>query len=369
MTGRERLHNIINKVPVDRISWTTLVDDVTRSVMPRPVRAMAPFDFYRHIGCDILQFGNYGLPKSLRMIPPCQLITPNIETNSYMTADGQQVTERKTDRGTLIAVSKNAHPVKYPVESLDELERLKDIWLNSYYQETPDMEESYERVDAEIGDSGIYVPTIDPSPIQQLIEFEMGIANFYYLLQDYPKEMAELFEVMHACRLREYRIFASRIRSEAIILTENTSSTLTSPSVYAKYSLPQIRDYVEAIHQCGKKTILHMCGLLEDLLPLIKETGLDGINGLTPPPFGDTRFEDALDMFGEDFVILGGVFNEEVFQKAQVSSEEIKAALDEIFTPRIRKANLVLWLVADGLPTSLERFQAVQEWMMEIGEK
>jgi len=35
MTGRERLNNIINSKPTDRISWTTIADDTTRSNMPK----------------------------------------------------------------------------------------------------------------------------------------------------------------------------------------------------------------------------------------------------------------------------------------------------------------------------------------------
>ena len=61
MTGRERLLNVLNRKPIDRVAWTTLVDDKTRSVMPQHAREMPVLDFYRQVGCDILQFGNYGL--------------------------------------------------------------------------------------------------------------------------------------------------------------------------------------------------------------------------------------------------------------------------------------------------------------------
>lgn len=98
---------------------------------------------------------------------------------------------------------------------------------------------------------------------------------------------------MQACCRQEYEIVARRTPAEAVILVENTSSNLTSPAVYRKYSLPQVRDFVAATQRHGKKAILHMCGRLKDLLPEIRETGLDGIHGLTPPPFGDTTFQEA----------------------------------------------------------------------------
>jgi len=44
-----------------------LVDDVTCSGMPDEVRRLTPIEFYRRIGCDIVQLGNYGLAQELRV--------------------------------------------------------------------------------------------------------------------------------------------------------------------------------------------------------------------------------------------------------------------------------------------------------------
>ena len=53
---------------------------------------------------------------------------------------------------------------------------------------------------------------------------------------------------MHSKRLREYEILARRTPAEVVIPVENTSSTAISPTLYRTYSLPQIRDYVDALH-------------------------------------------------------------------------------------------------------------------------
>jgi len=368
VTGRERLNNICNRLPVDRIAWTTLVDDTTRSIMPRQIREMSPFNFYHYIGCDILQFGNYGLPESHRVLPPCRrVVTPEIEIEEYTTSDGLTIRKQKSFWGTLTSTFKKSHPIKYPVESIKELRILKNIWANSHYEETNGWEKSYSLVNEEIGESGIYVPTVSPSPIQQLLEYDMGLVNFYCLLQDYQEEMEELFAVMHRCRLQEYEIYAKKMPGNVVILVENTSSTSISPSIYQKYSVPQIRDFVNIMHKYNKKAIIHMCGLLKNLLPVIKETRLDGINALTPPPVGDTTFEEALDTLGEDLIILGGCFDSTIFHKTSVSPKEIVDALERIFTPRIKSSHFLLWIVADGLPTPLERFLIVRDWMEKNG--
>jgi len=177
--------------------------------------------------------------------------------------------------------------------------------------------------------------------------------------------MAELLDVMHSVRKREYEILARRSPVEAFIPVENTSSNLTSPSVYRRHSLPQIRDYVGILHARGKKVILHMCGLLKDLLPEIRDTGADGINALTPPPIGNCTFEQAMDALGEGMINLGGILPG--FQDPQATRPSIHAHLDRLFTPRVRRSNVLLWAGADGLATPLERFRAVRDWIEERG--
>jgi hypothetical protein len=126
---------------------------------------------------------------------------------------------------------------------------------------------------------------------------------------------------------------------------------------------PFFRDYVDVLHQHGKKAVLHMCGHLKALLPAIRETGLDGINAVTPPPVGNTSYEDVLELYGDDFVLFGAVLTPSVFHRPGVSRDELRSLLDQVYTPRLRRAHMTLWLAVDGLPTPLEKFQIVAEWM------
>lgn len=389
MKGRQLLHRILNRQPVDRLSWTTLVDDVTRSVMPEDVRRLSPIEFYRLIGCDILQLGNYGLTQDLWVPSPARLVSPDVrqEVQSNDPAHAQQnapigdiaigmggptvnqtVTLRRISPwGTLTTVLKHDHPVEHPVKSLKELRILRAIWEASDYVENNDMDEPFARVERQIGDDGMYVPSLDPSPVQNLLEYEMGAANFYYLLDDHRSEVEELLAVMHAKRLQEYEILARRSPAEVVVAMENTSSTLISPQLYRQYSLPQIRDYVDVLHRYGKIAVLHMCGHLKALLPVVRDTKLDGINAVTPPPVGTTYFEDVLDAYGDDFLLFGSVLDPTVFQKPALDPGELSTFLTQLYTPRLRRARLVLWLAVDGLPTPIQRFQCVAQWMAANG--
>lgn len=368
MTGRECVHNILNRRPTDRLSWKTLADPATLSAMPEPERSMSPLDFYGRIGADVLQFGNYGLPKEVCVPSPAKPVWEGVRVETCRSPDGARTDRTVTRWGELTAVTRNGHPVKHRVESVADLRVLRNMWEAMTYEEVDGHEEGFRRAEALIGDRGAYVPTLQPSPVQQLIEVDMGQVNFYYLLQDAPEEMQGLLDAMHERRKWEYEIVTRRTPAEVVIPVENTSSTLTSPAVYERFSLPQMSDYVNIAHRNGKKIVFHMCGCLKALLPIIRRTGLDGYNAMTPPTVGDTSFEYALDILGEDTVILGGVLDPTVFQMAGLTRDELRRALDEVYTPRVRRAHLMLWLGADGLPTPLDRFLWVREWMEENGK-
>ena len=383
MNGRQRLTNILNLQPTDRISWTTLADSITLSAMPEYIRSMPMVDFYRFIGCDIFQLGNYG--NTITVSYPYKLIRPEFEICKYTDPDGYQVNKVITDWGELISKAKDDHFVKYPVQTFEDMKILKNIWLNSYYEirdgceENPWLnpysdkpvgmcEESYRKVLGEIGNDGVYIPRVGPSPVQRLLQFDMGTENFYYLLEDYEKEMEELLDIMHNCRLQEYRIIAEKMPFDTCVGMENTSTTLISPKLYRRLSLPQIRDFVDIMHSNGKKAILHMCGYLKNLLNDLKDTGLDGIHALTPPPVGDSEYELALDVLGEELIIIG-CMDSTVFHRKDVARQEIWELLDRTITPRIKKSNFILWAVADGLPTPVEKFHMIKEWIDRYGNK
>ncbi|MHB1483514.1 MAG: uroporphyrinogen decarboxylase family protein [Saccharofermentanales bacterium] len=322
--------------------------------MPENIRNLSVHDFYRYIGCDILQWGG--------VTPPCSIVAPESGSGWTANPDGSYIVEDKYRWGTLSSVQKNGRILKHRIESIEDARLLKKIWLNSYCKENDGVQESHDNMVSSIGDDGIYVATLAPSPLQYLIEFEAGLSNFYYLLNDHREEMEELFEIIHKCRLQEYDFFCSNHPAEVIIPIENTSTKLISPSIYGKYSLKHISEYVDIAHKYGKKIIIHMCGHIKDLLPLIKETGLDGIHALTTPSIGDTTYEEALDILGENLIIIG-VLDSCIFHKPGVSALEISDFLDTLITPRIKKSNFVLWPVSDGIPTPAENFFAVRDWI------
>ena len=75
---------------------------------------------------------------------------------------------------------KKGHPVKFMVETTEDLKTYRNFWLDSVYEEnTQGCNETYTRLDREIGEHGVYIPTVRASPVQYLLEYVMGMENFY----------------------------------------------------------------------------------------------------------------------------------------------------------------------------------------------
>jgi len=359
MTGRERITGILNKQRVKGLAWTTLADGRTLNNLPTEMQGMSGIDFYRYIGCDIFLLNGWGVETSFSS--PTFVWSEDVTVSSRID-DGRTIRELQTKKGTLRAIYKGSHPIKYPVTSLKEVNLYRQMWEGAQFLPRNDSQ-AYERINAIIGEDGVVTRFWGPSTIPRLLENDMGTENFYYLLFDHPREMEALINTIHERELKAFEILAQG-PCDVIILCENTSTFYISPDVYRKYNGPHVRDFVEIVHAAGKTAIIHMCGHVKNLLDQIKETGLDGIHGLTPSPTGDTPWELALDVLGEDLVIIG-VFDPSIFLLSPV--EEIAPALDALYTPRLRRANFILWPAADGITVPLERFQAVADWMKRNG--
>ncbi len=357
MTGRERLRAILRKQPVDRLCWTTLVDTNTLSLLPAELQGNGGIDFYRHLGCDVFLLNGWGLPHELR--------SPELRWGAGVTTGWRQEGARafqewKTPRGNLTAEYDRGHPVKYPVVSPEDVRLYRWMWEQARYVGHDDRP-ALDALDRIIGPDGVVTRFWGPSTIPRLLENDIGMENFYYLMADCPDDMESLIRVMHEQERDAFRLLAEG-PWESVTLVENTSTYYISPDIYRRFNMPHQREFVEQMKAKGKTAILHMCGHVRTILDIIRETGCDGIHTLTPPPTGNTPWEAALDHLGEH-TILFGCLDPSVFVSGPPA--DIPRTLDRLITPRLRASPFVLCPMADGIPVPRERFEIIARWMRE----
>ena len=93
----------------------------------------------------------------------------------------------------------------------------------------------------------------------------------------------------------------------AINFGENVHAGTLSPDLFKLYHLPACRRRCERLHQAGKFCSSHWDGDTRSLLAYIRESGLDGVEAITPEPQGDVTLEEVREAFGDDQVLLDGI--------------------------------------------------------------
>lgn len=273
--------------------------------------------------------------------------------------DEKTIREIESPAGSLVGIyGKGSHPVKYMIDSIKAVKIYTQMWENAEFFEFDDTE-SFNKLENLVGNDGVITRFWGPSAIPRLLEIDMGIENFYFLINDYPDEMKKLINIIHEKEKEAFKILAKG-PCDCVILVENTSTYYISPKIYSEFNMPHQRDFVNIIKSAGKIAILHMCGHIRNLLHLIKNTGCDGIHALTPPPTGDTPWELAMDILGQDIVIIGAL-DPSVFLLSKL--QDIPLLLDSIITERLKRAHFILGVFADGIRVELERFYAISQWI------
>ncbi|MDP6778187.1 MAG: uroporphyrinogen decarboxylase family protein [Candidatus Latescibacteria bacterium] len=359
MTGRDRLDAVLRRRPKDRLAWTTLVDNATVSLLPEELRGNGGIDFYKHLGCDIFLLNGWNTPHRFRSP---QLRWPDSVQVARQQDDGTSTVQWRTPRGSLTAISRGSHPLKYPVDSLEAVRIYREMWEGASYTAHDDTD-TLASLDGLIEEHGVVTRFWGPSTIPRLLELDMGIENFYYMMADHPDEVDALIRTIHQSEVDAFSILAGG-PWDSVTLVENTSTYYISPEIYQRYNMPHQREFVDTVKSKGKAAILHMCGHVHGILDLVGETGCDGIHFLTPPPTGDTPWEDALDVIGEDLIIFG-CLDPSVFVSGD--ADRIPYALDSLITPRLRDANFVLSPTADGITVDPARFYEVARWVRPSG--
>jgi len=77
-----------------------------------------------------------------------------------------------------------------------------------------------------------------------------------------------------------------------------------SPKVLAELIFPYYREVVEFFHSYGLPVVLHTCGSTREALPLIIETGFDGLNPMEVAAGNDVL--EYAERYGDKLVFIGG---------------------------------------------------------------
>lgn len=362
MTGRERIMAALRKEPVDRLPWIPNIVPYTVDSFPESMPHYAP-DVIEYVGGDVMaRFG-----KAIEVIPGLKEGTWVIPVSEYK--DGDRISGYQTPVGTItrrdrsIGLGSMPGPVKFLLETVEDLKIFKYIMESVVYQIKP-IYEQYFFENKAIGDRGVLTISAEFSPLQLLIEQLAGVEYTFYLLADAPDLFDEVMNMLHELNKTKIKALAES-PAEVFIHYENTSSTVLSPRIYQKYCLPYLEEYTGIIHSYGKIHLIHACGKLEAFADLFRSEKYDGIVEITPPPVGDVELWEAKELFGDDKVVSGGI---DCLTFTSGAPEQCYERAAEIIG-KVKHYRGVLLGSGDSMPngTTVENLQAVSRAVADLG--
>ena len=191
---------------------------------------------------------------------------------------------------------------------------------------------NYKAWDDYIGDIGLcYGGGFGYSGMGRLLNYWMGIEGAMYATMDWPDSVKDVIDKINQSNLKLIDLYADS-PVEVVLMGDNFSSDIQPPSFYERWSKPFYDEAIERLHKAGKFAAVHIDGRLSGAIEMIRDSGADCCDAITPKPMGDLTAQQCRDAAGKDVILSGGVspdlwlpdVSDDVFKKAVIDWLELK---------------------------------------------
>jgi hypothetical protein len=218
----------------------------------------------------------------------------------------------------------------------------------------------YEWGKVRYGDSIPLRANIERCPVMQLIVGIMGFKKTVTMIWKHPEEMKTFMDVLEAEHFKQLDTYKGKPVAE-LNFVDNMHHDLCPPPYFKEYVIPFYQNVMPKVHAQGMVATSHFDGNLKQLLPMVQETGLDGLECVTPVPQGDVTIKEMKAGMGDMF-LRDGI--PAVYMCPWTPIETLKTQVRElidVFYPR-----LILG-ISDILPANgeIERVKLVKEMVEE----
>lgn len=182
-----------------------------------------------------------------------------------------------------------------------------------------------------IGDQGVCYIVFGYSGMGQLLNYWMGIEGTIFATMDWPDTVRDMVDRINRNNLKLIDVLADS-PAGIICLGDNFSSDVQPPHFYGEWSKSFYDKAIGRLHAKGKYVAVHIDGRLGGAIEMIRDSGADCGDAITPKPIGDLTAQQCRDAAGDDFIISGGIspdlwlpnVNVEIFKKAVMEWLELR---------------------------------------------
>jgi MtaA/CmuA family methyltransferase len=107
----------------------------------------------------------------------------------------------------------------------------------------------------------------------------VGLRGMHNIMMDLTDEPDFILELLNICTEQAILFAKEQIKAGAhIIGIGDAAASLVGPFFYNKFVLPKEQEIIKAIHECGSKVKLHICGNITSILEHVILSGADMID-------------------------------------------------------------------------------------------
>lgn len=138
-----------------------------------------------------------------------------------------------------------------------------------------------------------------------------GMEELFIKMYEYPEVVKTVIDqIVNYYYVVNEHIFDAAGDSIDVFFIGNDFGSQTGPllgiDLFSEFLLPSLKKLIDLGHSYNHKVMLHCCGSIRLLLPLMIEAGLDGIHPLQPDCYGMEPSKLKKD-FGDKILLNGGI--------------------------------------------------------------
>lgn len=295
---------------------------------------------------------------------PWRIETPGVDVEQTEEA-GERLTRIRTSAGELttrwtLGSDGTWWQMEYPVKSVADLPAALELaQARTYVLEAPVLSAG-----ADTGnDRSVAAVEIPTRPYADLLYDMVGMGEGFMLLMESPPEIDAILAVLEE-KLQSFIAELTALPATVLYSPDNLDAQFIPPSTFSRHLAPSYRRTTEQAHQAGKHLLVHAGGPVSGLLEPLAEAGVDGVEGVAPPPQSDVSLAAARQLTGPRFTLWGGIPQDYVL--ATRSRQEFEATVIQAAQEAGDDSRIILG-IADRVPVDVEweRLEAIPALMRQ----
>jgi hypothetical protein len=271
--------------------------------LPEPYEHLSVPDMFRYLDCSARLYDFNACFLRLEH-PAVRITTQELSGNRVCTTI-------KTPVGEQTFIKQQRPTCRLPIYVKFEIETREDLGVATWRAENAcyvfDLE-GYKQLLDEWGDLGLptmYLPRVN---IQDLYINTMGIEAAIFALHDWGEEpFKPYFAALDGLHHQLIDLLNTLPQFEVINFGDNIHASTLPPAWFEKFVLPAYIHRCNRLHAGGKFVHAHWDGDVGPLLHYAQQTGLDGIEAITPKPQGDVTLGQVKETLADNVFLIDGI--------------------------------------------------------------